>query len=434
MSGNGKEQGTKVVARQHMSKQHSHTRTATTVPGRIQNYENPYAIIIGLDSMQGLQVARILTRHDVPVIAIASNPGYYACRTNVCEHILFADTGSDELIELLLALGPKLAQKAVLYPCHDKSVLNVSEHRGQLAPWYHLVLPEHEVVEMLMDKVQFYSYAQSAGLPIPETYFLYSRADAEEAARELPYPCALKPPYRPHEWTKHTKQKAFKVASAEELLALYDHYHRWTNVLIAQRWLEGPESNLYSCNCYFDKNGQPVVTFVARKLRQWPPVTGQSCLGEEVRSDFVLQETLRLFCSVNYRGLGYVEMKCDDRTGNYYIVEPNVGRPTGRSAIAEAGGVELHYAMYCDALDRPLPANLEQKYEGVKWIHLLRDFQSALYHWRHGKLTLKEWWQSLRGRKAYAVFSWRDPGPFLRALQMGIPVLLSSRERGEEDY
>jgi predicted ATP-grasp superfamily ATP-dependent carboligase len=106
-------------------------------------------------------------------------------------------------------------------------------------------------------------------------------------------------------------------------------------------------------------------------------------------------------------------MKRDERSGKYFIVEPNVGRPTGRSATAEAGGVELLYTMYCDALGLPLPMNREQKYTGVKWIYWRRDLQSALYRWWHGELTLTEWRQSWRGRKAYAVFSWRDPLPFL---------------------
>jgi len=147
-----------------------------------------------------------------------------------------------------------------------------------------------------------------------------------------------------------------------------------------------------------------------------------------------LHEAIGLFRRVNYRGLGHLEMKQDERSGKYYIVEPNIGRPTGRSAIAEAGGVELLYTMYCDALGWPLPANREQKYEGVKLMHLLRDFQSAWYYWRHGELTLKEWWQSVRGRKAYVVFSWSDPLPFLNALLTAIPLYLSPREQGQEDY
>jgi D-aspartate ligase len=85
-------------------------------------------------------------------------------------------------------------------------------------------------------------------------------------------------------------------------------------------------------------------------------------------------------------------MKRDERSGKYFIIEPNIGRPTGRSAIAEAGGVELVYTMYSDALRWPLPENHMQNYGGVKWISMRRDFQSALYHWREGRLTLRGWY------------------------------------------
>jgi predicted ATP-grasp superfamily ATP-dependent carboligase len=127
-------------------------------------------------------------------------------------------------------------------------------------------------------------------------------------------------------------------------------------------------------------------------------------------------------------------MKRDERSGKYFIMEPNIGRPTGRSAIAEAGGVELLYTMYCDAVGWPLPGNLEQQYEGVKWIHLRRDFQSALHYGRHGELTLKEWWRSFRGRKAYALFSWSDPAPFVGDLQRAIRLFLSPQDRRKRDH
>jgi len=243
----------------------------------------------------------------------------------------------------------------------------------------------------------------------------------------------FKPQSRSSEWDEHSKFKAYKVSSPEELLALYDRYHHWAKVLIAQQWIEGPDANLYSCNCYFDSDSQPVATFVARKIRQWPPRTGKSCLGEECRNDLVLNTAMQLFKGVHYRGLGYLEMKRDERSGEFFVVEPNIGRPTGRGTIAEAGGVELLYTMYCDALGLPLPANLEQRYTGVKWIYLRRDFQSALYYWRRGELSLKEWYHSVRGRKAYALFSWTDPGPFLADLLRVGGLYLQRDEREKRD-
>jgi len=385
----------------------------------------PYAIVIGLDCMTGLQTARILARHGVPVIAIAGDPKHPCCRTKVCEKIYFADIQRDDFVTTLENIGPELKQKAVLFPCTDMSVLLISRNRQKLERSYHVVLPEPDVVEMLMDKVSFYSYAQREGLPVPVTFFLSGRADAEESAKKLTFPCILKPPLKTPNWEKHTKAKVYKVSDREEFLALYERCSKWAESLMVQEWVEGPDANLYSCNCYFNSDSEPVVTFIARKLRQWPPEIGTSSLGEECRNDVVLEECIRLFRSVRHYGLGYVEMKRDGRTRKHFIIEPNIGRPTGRSAIAEAGGVDLLYAMYCDTLGWSLPTNLEQKYRGVKWMYLRRDFQSALYYWRRGDLTLGEWLRSWRGQKTDALFSWTDPLPFWVDLRRAIGTLVS---------
>lgn len=55
--------------------------------------QQPYAIIIGLDSLQGLQTARILARRQVPIIGVAKNPGYfsYALRDNQVENRRLTD-------------------------------------------------------------------------------------------------------------------------------------------------------------------------------------------------------------------------------------------------------------------------------------------------------------------------------------------------------
>lgn len=374
--------------------------------------KNPHAIIIGLDCITGLQSARILARHGVPIIALAKNPEHYCCKTNTVERILTANLGSEDLIHTLEKLGPTLPHKAVLFPCTDMSVLLLSRHRARLAKWFHLAVPAADAVEMLMDKTSFYTYAMEKGLPIPATYFLRNRAEAQAAAERLQYPCILKPPMKTPKWEQNTKAKVFKLASAHEFLEQYDRCASWAEVLMVQEWIEGTDASLYSCNCYYDAKSKPLVTFVARKLRQWPPHTGTSCLGEEVRNEDVLNATLQLFKTVKYHGLGYVEMKRDNRTGKHYIIEPNIGRPTGRSAIAEAGGVELLYTKYCDLFGLPLPENRAQQYRGVKWIYLRRDIQSALYYWKRGELSLNEWWRTFRGRKGYAVWSLTDQRPF----------------------
>ncbi len=392
--------------------------------------ENPAAVLIGLDSMQGLGAARVLASRGVPVIALAKDPHHDSCKTRVCRQIITTNTETEELIQTLEELGRTLARKAVLVPCEDANVLLVSRHRQRLEPWFHVMLPDPDVVEMLMDKTSFYSYAAEHGFPIPATHLIRNRQELEDVMGTLTFPCILKPANSATGlWERNVTVSAFRVADAASLRELYDAHHQLTDVLIVQQWIEGADSDLYSCNTYFGADSEPLVSFTARKLRQWPPHVGKSCLGEECRAEPVLAETVKLLRAVRYKGLGYVEFKRDARTGEYFIIEPNVGRPTGRSAIAEAGGVELLFTMYCDALGRPLPQNRQQTYGGVKWIHLRHDFQSALYYRRRKELTVRQWWHSWQGKKAYALFSLSDPGPFLSDLWRVFRLAISPRRR-----
>lgn len=392
-----------------------------------QMSEQARAVVIGLDCLQGLQTARILAARGVGVIGVAKDPAHHACRTKVCEEIVIADTGGVGLVTALARVGPGFVRKPVLFPCQDKNVAIVSAHRAELEQWYEIVLPPHDVVEMMMDKARFYEFAMSRGFPLVPTYMLDSAEAVQRAAAELAYPAILKPSLRLREWSKYTREKAFIVGSAQDLIDHYERMRTWTDVLIAQEFIPGPESNHFTTNCYFGEDGEALVTFTTRKIRQWPPGTGQACLSEEAENQTVVKETLRVFGSVPYRGLAYLEMKRDERTGAYYIIEPNIGRPTGRSASAEAAGVELIYTMYCDALGLDLPTSRFQTFRNVKWIHLMRDLQASVHHMRRGELTVGDWWRSVRGRRAYAIASWRDPLPFLAALLRVVPTIRSTR-------
>ncbi len=376
------------------------------------------AVVVALDCITGLQTARILAARGVRVTGVAADPRHYCSRTRAVRRVVASPTSGEPLIATLERIGPQVGDPArdgpaFLIPCSDTSVLSISSARERLSPWYSFVLPPHDLVERLVDKIGFTELAQANGLPIPATRILRSRADAEAAARALDFPVVLKPGVKTARWQAATKAKVFQVDDAEGLLETYDRCAGWTDALIAQTWIAGAETDLYTSNLYFDRASQPQVTFITRKLRQWPIETGTGCLGVEARNDAVLEESVRFFKGVDYQGLGYLEMKRDARTGAHYIVEPNIGRPTGRSATAERAGVELLMTAYRDAFGEPLPEARTQRYEGVKWIYWRRDLQSSLVAARHGRLTPRGWWRSISGPRVEAVGSWRDPLPFV---------------------
>jgi len=395
----------------------------------------PPAVLVGLDSITGLQTARILADRSVPVHGVVADRRHWAARTNACVEVVESTLAGPGLVASLAMLAQRIGRPAVLPPCSDVAVDTVSRHRQRLADHgYLLALSEHAVVELLMDKVRFARHAVDHDLAVPRTELLTDRSGAAAVAATIGYPCVLKPPYKTPEWLAHTSAKGFTVNDPRSFLDVYHRIEHWVPFVLAQEWIPGPEEELYSCNAVFGDGGRPLATFVARKVRQWPPDIGTSASGEECRNDEVLDTTIRLFGGLGYRGLAYLEMKRDVRTGRLWIVEPNVGRPTGRSAIAEAGGVELVHTAYCDAAGLPLPAAREQKYGDARWLDVRRDLQAALVARRRGTLTLRSWLRWVRGPKAHAIWSRRDPGPFLAdvtgATRTGLHLLRTHRGGG----
>ena len=351
---------------------------------------NP-AVVVALDCITGLQTARILSARGVPVTGIAADRHHFCARTRAVERVVESPTTGDDLIATLERLGPSLGEPAFLVPCSDGSVLTISASRDRLAPWYRFVLPAHDLVERLVDKIAFTELAQARGLAIPPTRILRDRADAEAAARTLDYPVVLKPGVKTADWQAATKAKVFRVESAAELLSTYDRCAGWTDALIAQSWVDGSYTDLFTANVYFDRASVPQITFITQKIRQWPVETGTGCLGVEVRNDAVRDATVRMFQDVGYQGIGYLEMKHDPRTGQYLIIEPNIGRPTGRSATAERAGVEFLLTAYRDALGQPLPDARTQRYRGVKWIYLRHDLQASVVAARAWRVSMRAW-------------------------------------------
>ena len=372
----------------------------------------PAAIVIGLDSITGLQSARILAARGIPVIGIAADRRHPSCRTRVAR-VIHAPTSGDALIDELLCASHKLADRPVLVPCTDLSVLTISRRRNVLDAVCRMVLPDAAMLERLVDKAAFHEYALSRGLPVANGVVLRHFADLNGACATLRFPCVMKPAIKATSWMAQAPAKVVRCETPAALRRAYLAHASLAEAFIVQEWIEGPPTAHFTCNAYFDCNSVPVATFVSQKLRQWPLEGGVGCFSRECRNEDVLEETVRLFQGANHRGLAYLEMKFDARTGRHVIIEPNVGRPTGRSAAADTVGVDLLYTLYRDALGQSVPAIRPQSYGRRTWIYLRQDCQAAFRSWRRGRLTTWEWIASLRGCHRDAVFSWTDPMPFI---------------------
>jgi predicted ATP-grasp superfamily ATP-dependent carboligase len=100
-------------------------------------------------------------------------------------------------------------------------------------------------------------------------------------------------------------------------------------------------------------DGQPVATFMHRRIREKPPSGGVSVYAESIAPDPALVDrAVRLLRSFDWRGVAMVELKVDARTGTPYLMEIN-GRFWGSLQLAIDAGVDFPALL----VDRALGGN-----------------------------------------------------------------------------
>jgi predicted ATP-grasp superfamily ATP-dependent carboligase len=381
------------------------------------NPGNASAVVIGL-SPTGLGAVRSLDKslsRDVPIIGVCESIWPAGAYTRLCDKKYYCQGfGSPKLIENLIELGRRFSVKPILLLTDDMTVLLVSRHRQRLSPYYHLLLPTNDVVELLVDKTRFALYAKENEFPVPRTWVINDKDDLEKASEEIRFPCFLKPRYRNEQWLKRAYPKGFRSKSREDLMPLYDMIHSTEEHYVLQEWIEGPDSELHMCQVLFDDNSRCIASFTCRKLRQWPTEAGIACMAEPIYCPEIEKETIRLFESLQLKGLGAVEFKRDARDNRYKMIEPRIGRVGTLSEIATANGVNFPLLTYAYLTKMNVSENPVR--EPVRWVQEEGDVQSCLHLMRNKKLSLRELVRSYAGPKCFALFSWKDPLPLVATI------------------
>jgi predicted ATP-grasp superfamily ATP-dependent carboligase len=375
-------------------------------------------VVLGLDRT-GLGAVRSLCKPDlrgVPIIGIVYESTWgTGAYTRLCSKKYYLqDFGSPETIEDLIELGRRFSTKPILLITNDRAVMLVSKYRQRLSPYYHLLLPADDVIELLVDKTKFALYAKKNGFSVPRTWVINDRDDLEEALAAIRFPCFLKPRYRNAEWLKKDYPKGFRSRSPEQLMNLYDVLRSTEQHYVLQEWVEGADSELYFCQVLFDENSHCLASFTCRKLRQWPIESGVASMAEPICCSEIEEETIRLFESLQFKGLGAVEFKRDPRDKRYKITEPRVGRLGNLSETATANGVNFPFLTYAYLTNRKATRTTVR--EPVRWVEEEGDVQSCIYLMRNKKLSLRELSCSYAGPKRFALFSWRDPLPLVMTI------------------
>ncbi|MFX0196786.1 MAG: ATP-grasp domain-containing protein [Candidatus Hodarchaeota archaeon] len=383
------------------------------MPGKIG------AVVTGGD-FQALGVLRTLAQKDIPVILLDSDHciGRYSRFNKKFVKSPHPSRKESYLNFLIDLAGKEKIHGWVIFPNNDEAVYVLSKYRSILDEFYRICTPSWEVIRNVYVKENTYRFAAKHGIPIPKTF--YPKNQDELMELDLQYPVVIKPSIRDHFYNK-VKVKAFRIDNKKQLLRTY----QWIcsiidpSEVLVQDFIPGGPANLYSF-CPFFKDGKTITSITARRIRQHPMDFGHASTFAELANvpdiKGLSEKFLRL---IGFYGIAEVEFMRDPRDGEYKLLEINP-RIWGWHSLAIAAGVDLPYMVYQDSIGEEI--DVQPPLNGLKWIRLVTDIPTAFIEILRGRMKVTDYLTSMKGKKAFAVFSVYDPLPFLAEIGM-IPYL-----------
>jgi predicted ATP-grasp superfamily ATP-dependent carboligase len=239
----------------------------------------------------------------------------------------------------------------VILPITELTTLHLSRFAALLPSRAALPLPSADAVAAAADKGRVLQLAESLGIAIPKTLVVESadRLAALEQWRSFPavVKCTRSRVPTSAGWV------STRVEYCEDAVALRNCLSRQPDAafpFLVQERIVGPGVGVFACFA----NGEPVVWFAHRRLREKPPSGGVSVLCESaIPEPDAVDAAGRLLRALDWRGVAMVEFKRDLASGRLALMEIN-GRFWGSLQLAIDAGVDFPALAVAVAARRPI--------------------------------------------------------------------------------
>lgn len=361
--------------------------------------------------VNGLGLVRALAARAVRTAVITTRPFDIAHRSRwVSAHDSVPELQErpERLVEVLERRAREWAGWALL-PTNDEALAALAEHHDRLSSTYRVIAPPPEVARYFLDKQLMSDVAGEVGVDQPRCY-----GPALEATADLPqlrFPVLVKPlvSYR---FAARFGAKLFMAADRDELRRSIARLAGERIPGLVCDLIPGADSDIYAYCAYVNERGDPVADATVRKLRQGPPLYGDARVAELTETHPAAREaTLEILRRIGFRGIAIAEFKRDSRDGILRLIEIN-GRSVVYNGLLRRGGLDLAGLAWSDHVDGRTEPAPSKSWPGV-WINLHADVLYSTLRRRDERVGLRELLRPYARPKTEAVWSARDPRPFV---------------------
>ena len=371
----------------------------------------------------GLNVVRALGLAGIPVVIASQQRRTPSMASRYCGGVVELPpmTEREAVVEKLVQTATRLGGGVPLFYDNDDRLALVQDFRAALAPHFALLLNEPALADALLEKSRFQALAESRGLPVPRR-LEWADLAAERGA------VLVKPKTRTAWDNSSVRLQLFGGAGKARVFA--DGLQARSHPLVAQladrlqfqEYVPGGDEAIWSFHGFAAPGGEVLASFVGRKIRTFPALTGDSSYLRLAHDEHVEALGREIAARLALAGIFKMDFKRDPATGRLALLEINT-RFNLWHYLGAVNGVNLPKVAYEFLLHRKIPGAAKAKTR-YRWLALREDWRA----FRHERLGWARWLASLAYLPmVYDVFAWSDPLPFVRHWSTRIRSALSRR-------
>ena len=383
-----------------------------------QRFDRTPALLLG-----GVNLVRALGLAGIPVVVASPEEDEPAFASRHCagKCVLPPLSRPDAVVDAIVMIGEHLAmlhgRRIPLFYGSDDYLKLIYAHRERLERHFLVLLNTPRVANALLTKDNFQDFARECGLPVPTPLSWEGTSAAGVAS--FAGPVVVKPSNKEGWSDSQLRKRAFGKAKAlvfptgaqaasDPMLALYH------DRLTCQQYVSGDDSSNWSFHAFADGKGRVIHSFTGRKIRTFPPDNGESAYIELAENEELRVLGTRLAACIPLKGIFKMDFKQDARTGRWYLLEVNA-RFNLWHYLGAANGVNLMRTAYDYLVDGTRPVAPQPYATTYRWLAFDLDVRAFRAMRARGEIGTPGWLLSLGlSRIVCNVFSWSDPGPWLR--------------------
>ena len=381
------------------------------------SFDRPPALVSNAH-ITGLGVARALSRHGVPVVALDRTGEGVASPSDAVDYagrITYPLDDREGFRADVERVAAALDHDPVAFACMDEWVhaYAQTEPEGVRLPF-----AERRAIDDVLNKESLYGIAEELGVPYPETYRL-AETDPDEACEVLGFPLVIKPALK-REFEEAVGTNVIEVEDREEYYEVIERADDAGVRIMAQEKVPVAEGEDRSLVSYVPRDGDGPVTFVGNPQVRYPRAFGTSCVVRRVDAPEVRERALAVLSETGYYGISEAEFVYDAEREEYVLLDVNT-RPWKWIGLPVTAGANLPMAAYAEAVGADYEA---REPADARWVYLPDYLELLATEPGFADVLSEGQWRSLVSgafegddRFATGVYAPSDPGPTYRVLR-----------------